>query len=443
MIDLPAQPLEVLVKIYIGQNIRDEGILQSEIREKDQVAVLLSKDLILENHWYLDQFRTTERGSEIAGAVVRRRIIENRELLKAKVSEIPKRILGFFVRRYVSKNLNFSTLKPFISFYASSWEDSILCDSRIWILWDKFFTALESCGLCVKTYNYVSTRGGERRGVHYVISRETGEFLMDLFSKRDFTADQENTIKLHPVLRKLERILSNNDIDLVRQQFYQLLKEVSVSEEQLAGIVDAMSKIGITSEYRGLLSDRKPFEISDAGRFQVYLDKNLLEPAVGILLRDEGEIQTFTSDKKIQNFDEEMCRFYTMVSSFERQLREFIKEKLGDGWNKRIENDFPNVIKDWRDKKGKDENFGIEPEKELINYADLAHYVQIIEEYDRLFTDGKEDLERVKVKLTDWGNYGRNPIMHSRTVDQQKIATTRSAVKFLEAWMRRKTKPEM
>ena len=81
----------------------------------------------------------------------------------------------------------------------------------------------------------------------------------------------------------------------------------------------------------------------------------------------------------------------------------------------------------------------MEPEKELISYADLDHYVKIIEKYDRLFTDGKEELERVKVKLRDWGSYGRNTIMHSRTVDQQKIVTTESSIKYLQAWMHRKT----
>jgi len=441
MIDLSPPLLEVLVKISIGQHIRDYGILQSDIRENDQVAILLSKELIFQNHWTrnLKQYKTTERGSEIAQAIANRIIEEKKEYLRTTVDEVPRRALGFFIKRYISKSLNFNTSKPFIPPYPNSWEDIILSDSRIWILWDRFFNALESCRLCVSTHYYVGTRGGETRDIRYVISPEIRSFLVSFFPYTDFASDQENSIILYPVLKKMESILANEDLDSVRQQCYQLLKDASVSEKQLAGIVDDMSKIGITSDYRGLLSEMKLFEIFDASRFQVYLGKNLLEPAVDILLQEKGNIRTFSTKKEIENYEDALGRFYFTVSSFERQLRDFIKTKLGEGWNKRIEKDLLGVAEEWRKREKNDIDIGVEPEKELINYADLDHYVKIIEKYDRLFTDGKEELERVKVKLRDWGSYGRNPIMHSRTVDQQKIVTTESSIKYLQAWMHRKT----
>jgi len=446
MIDLSYQSMEVLLKIYIGQNIRKEGILQSEIKEKDQAKLLLKEGLILEDRWYLYQFRTTEKGSEIAKALVRRRIEEKRYQLESMLREIPEKVLGFFIKRYISENFVFRVNKPS---YIDSWQDSMLSDSRLWILWDKFFTALESSGLCVKTYYYVATRGGERRDIHYVISPEIREFLISAFPREDFTIDQENVIKLYSVLKKLERILASDDLDFVRQQYYQILKDTAVSEEQLAGIIDAMNKLGITSEYRGLLSDKKPFEIFDPSRFDIHLDKNLIEPAVNILLQQKDEIQTFTTDKKIPNLEEvkitrgilneeELGEFYIIVSSFERQLRDFIKTKLGKRWEERIQNDFQEIFQEWIKRREDDKRWGIEPEKELINYADLGHYIQIVEKYDRLFTSG-EDLASVKVKLIDWYRYGRNPIMHSRTVTLEKFIMTQSAINFLREWMRRKS----
>ncbi len=40
-------------KIYIGQNVRSEGILSSDLTgAKLQVKNLLKKDLIMENYWY-------------------------------------------------------------------------------------------------------------------------------------------------------------------------------------------------------------------------------------------------------------------------------------------------------------------------------------------------------------------------------------------------------
>jgi hypothetical protein len=260
--------------------------------------MLLSKGLISENHWYLGQFKTSEKGSEIGSAIVKRRIDERREQLSAKLSKIPKRALGFFVKRCVWKDLALRASKPTPLYpVVHLWEEYILADGRIWILWDELFTALESCGLCVKTHYYVATRGGEPRDLCYVISPETREFLIEHFSSPNFSPEQENAIRIYPVFKRLEYILSINDLDSLRQQYYQLLKDASVSEEQLAGIVDATNKVGITSQYHGLLSKGKPFEISDVGRFRVYLDQNLLQPAVNILLEEKSEIQTFPARK--------------------------------------------------------------------------------------------------------------------------------------------------
>jgi len=64
------QALEVLLKIYIGQNIRNEGILQSELDGQEQIKELLSRGLIRENHRYLNQFLTTDEGSELGKKLV-------------------------------------------------------------------------------------------------------------------------------------------------------------------------------------------------------------------------------------------------------------------------------------------------------------------------------------------------------------------------------------
>ena len=43
---------DVLLKIYIGQNISDEGILQSEIREKEEIKIF--------SHLLLSQLKSRE-----------------------------------------------------------------------------------------------------------------------------------------------------------------------------------------------------------------------------------------------------------------------------------------------------------------------------------------------------------------------------------------------
>lgn len=436
---------EVLLKIYIGQNIRKEGILQSEINEKQLIENLLSKGLIKKNNWYLNQFLTTDEGFVLGKRLVSEIIKDKEKLLKIKLQEIPENVLGFVINRYILNKLDFPVEKPS---WISSWEDNILFDSRIWIFYDKLFTILKDFGLCIKTYNYVSTRGGELRDLHYVISPETQEFLMKM-EITDFSSNQEATLKLYPVLFSTNYLLDNDDVDKARKRLYELLKEHSVTEKQLAGFINEANKKKLTSEYQGLLSENKPFEIIDPNKFKIYLGNKLLEPAINILLGKKGVIEEYTIEDDIPNLSEvkldfgiidpeELGEFYFLVSNFERQLRDFLKEKLGKGWVKRIENDLSNIVNGWEEKRKKDERWGIDSEKDFMNYADLGDYIQIIKKYRNMFSNGDDELGEIITHLKIWYNHGRNPIMHARTVDKQKYYTTNSAIQFLLEWMSRK-----
>jgi len=447
MADISSNAQEVLLRVYVGQNIRGAGILQSEIKEKEQVEILLSEGLIKENHWYMYQFLTTDEGSDFGKTLVKKRIEEKENQLQTKLQDIPKKVLGFFVRRYVSKERVFSTQKPRFS---NLWEDRILSDGRIWILWDKFLKSLESIGLCVKTYNYVSTRGGELRDLCSVISPEIQEFLINRYPIPDFTPNQEDALKLYPILMSANTILTTEDIDYARQRYYELLINYSATESQLAGIINDMNKKRITSEYRGLLSEKKPFDIINSSRFQIYLDKNIIEPAINILFEKVSEIKEYIIEEMIPSLSEvkselgildtkELGNFYILVSSLERDLREFIKKKLGKGWFKSIGKDLPTIIKNWDEKRKRDERWGIESDKDLMKYADLGDYIQIMKKFKRMFADGDEDLGDTITHLKIWYNQGRNPIMHSRTVNKQKYFTTKSAIEFLKQWMNRKS----
>lgn len=299
--EMSAQDQKILLKIYIGQNIRKEGILQSELYGQEQIQSLLSKNLIKENHWHLNQFLTTDEGSELGSKLVLERIKDKEEDLQNKLRDIPQRALSFFVKRHISKKLVFSTEKPR---WSNLWEDHILADSRIWVLWDRLLSALEALGLCVKTYNYVSTRGGELRDLCYVLSSEVQEFLIKLHVPSDFTEKQEEILRLYPVLLSACRILTTDDLDYARQEYYELLKYHSVGEEQIAGIVNDMSEKKIASEYRGLLSESKPFDIIDQNRFKIYLEKNLIEHAVNILLEIGGEFKEYAIKEDIPSLSE-------------------------------------------------------------------------------------------------------------------------------------------
>ena len=286
--------------------------------------------------------------------------------------------------------------------------------------------------------------------MYYVISPELQEYLVKHYSLSDFTLNQEESLMPYPVMISIYKILGSDNIDFLRQRYYELLKSASVTEGQIAGIVNRMNQQGIASEYHGLLSDKKPFEVLDSTRFQIYLEKNLIEPAIDVLLERGGLIKQYSVDARIPSLSEvkmergfidtsELGDFYNLVSALERDLREFIKAKIGKGWDKRIETEVPSVFHRWQEKKKKDENWGIDPEIDLMNYADLDDYIEIINKYNRIFVSSDRQLSNVITYLEIWYKYGRNPLMHSRTVTRQKYETTKSAMDFIKKWIAEKT----
>ena len=136
---------------------------------------------------------------------------------------------------------------------------------------------------------------------------------------------------------------------------------------------------------------------------------------------------------------EDLGNFYLLISSFERELRNFLKEKMGKGWMKRLKKELPAIIEKWRERETVDAKWGISPEKELINYADLTDYVQIVERYRRIFTESDDELRRVRHFFEQFANFGRNPLMHCRTLDLKKYYTTQATVDFLREWIKRRT----
>jgi len=445
--DLLDREAKALLTIYIGQNIRPEGILQTDVKDKEAAKWLISKGLIRENNRYLLEYLTTDKGAEIGKLLIENRIKDNQEKLRIKLQEIPPKVLSFFIRRFIVKSLDFPK-EPV--FYDDSWEHQLLRNARLVILWKEFFSALISFEFCVEVYSYVFTRGGETRGRHFVISQEVQQMFEGWNSSSDFTSDQEDTLKLYPVIKTAIMLADLDDVELVRTRLYEVLNAQNLTEEKLAGIVNHMNELHIASVYRGLLSNDKPFDIKDGVRANIYLDKNLVEPAIQILLGQKGSLPNYNSKLQFPSLDyvkakggyldlDELAEFYRMNIDMEIKLREFIKKKLGSGWEKRIKNDLPEVMDRLSEKREKDVKYGIAPDADILNYAELSDYIDIIEKYDRIFLEGYSDSAQVTPKLKDWYVYGRNPVMHGRAIDEQKYYTTKSIIDFLKQWMYKMT----
>lgn len=439
---------DVLLKIYIAQNIRAPGVRQSDIQEKEITQSLLSHNLIAEERWYsFDVFSTTELGDKFGQEILEHRIAETRENIKKKFQELPPRVFAFIIKRFVLYDTSFTKEKPskptaFNYWPERIWEKRILSDGRIWINWLKFFDILKSFGLSVVVNSYVSTRGGELRGPYYVINGKIKDLLSKLDVGTDFNDDEVNKLKLYSFLLLSINLLLHfnfNDIDEAKTRLYELMKTYDIDEGQLGGIIMEMSKDKITSEYRGFYSETSPYDIHDENKFYEYIETNIIKPAINILFGQRSAMTNYQPFQKIKTLNEigseleslEQIKLSVEINKFENGLRDFIKRKLGKGWNKRIENDLPDVMESWRRKEKDDKNAGREPEKDLINYTDFEDYIEIIKKYSGIFSSNSEDLWRIIFNLEQLKKFGRNPLFHSRIITQDDIAVARQAIKFL------------
>ncbi|HUV02572.1 MAG TPA: hypothetical protein VMW67_03885, partial [Desulfobacteria bacterium] len=188
-----SQCVEILKDIYIGQNIRDEGILQSDFDEFDTtpVAKLLKRNYIERSQFYARHvYCTTEKGSKIGKIVVTNLIDENKERIERFLAGLPQKVLNFIIHEQCI-NENFSRfIYPVdandISDY--NWKDHLRKSSKIHRVWTAVLMKLEEFGLCIITNSYVGKgRDDGIREQYYVISPEVFEFLVELCPQEALT----------------------------------------------------------------------------------------------------------------------------------------------------------------------------------------------------------------------------------------------------------------
>lgn len=276
--------LEVLGKIYVGQNIRSEGILQSDFSEyKKETEILTQYRFIKNNFWYsFHLYVTTEKGS-CAGKLAIEALIKNKGTkLTDFILSLPRNLVRFLLFDYMAPSLMYPVDKE----YLYDWREPLLADSRIWILRNKLLSKLEETGLCIKTRSYVSTRGGELRREYYVTCEEVLNFLKDCTAYKGGLFEKEKKMcLLYDFLRKAKYFLRIENINEVRTRYYNEMEELKLTKEEIEETVNEMAKKGITSEYKGLLSDRLPFTIRDESRYDIYLQEQLIKPVVHFLLK--------------------------------------------------------------------------------------------------------------------------------------------------------------
>lgn len=437
--------LQVLKRIYIGQNIRPEGILKSDFEaQKTQVSNLIKKGLITENKWYRHElYLTTEMGSKIAREFLENELKAKEESLSHIVDDIPSNLLRFLLFDYFAKSLSF----PCGNEYFLDWRRVLFKDSRVAIARNKILSRLEKLGLCVKTFSYVSTRGGELRDMHFVISPEVQEKLLTL--RPTLTGGLEDPFKKNCIvfhfltekvityMKPLENIDSNcpsyqETVNWYCQKYWDELETLNLGEEDIKPIVNELAKKGITTEYKGLLfSKGLPFEIKDETSYRVALKEILIDPVLSYLceggvtikLEEKREIERKIPPGLVSK--EEKLAFLDELGDFEIKLRNFIASKLGENL-KLCKN--KELIEKLEERKKEDQAFGLRGEP-LINYATFDEYATLICSNWDLFKKYFVEEDEVRISLKWINVLARRPLAHFRTLTKAMIERSREEIR--------------
>ena len=190
--------LKLIKYIYIGQNIRNEGILQSDnfLKKNDKLIELLIRvDVIRPYKWYsLELYLLTNKGLQI-GEYLIRKYLKNEKLvnrLKKSLEKLPQLLLGFLVTSFISESLVFDLEYN----YNLDWKDIILKNNKVRNKIRDFYDILVKEELCAITDNYVSTRGGDTRGKRYVICSEVRQLLDSLYPLNGLKSDDITELKV-------------------------------------------------------------------------------------------------------------------------------------------------------------------------------------------------------------------------------------------------------
>jgi len=192
--------MDIALFIYIGQNIRDEGILKDDPVLKEDVTILdslIDHGIVERNRWYkFEVLRISYRFTVIMRTILENQLRGKRGEIQSTLQTIPENVLSFLVYEYLSKGLSFPVTKDWIY----DWMSPLVQNETIKRSKMVFFTTLIDLGFCVRTNSYVSTRGGELRDEEFVISAEVRKLLQEITSHKELPTRLVDLAAIHNLI---------------------------------------------------------------------------------------------------------------------------------------------------------------------------------------------------------------------------------------------------
>ncbi len=438
---------DMLLKVYIGQEVNySRGILYRlkndplfDENETKIINSLVGKSLIAEKQPYtvksIITLVTTRRGKEEARNLIDQ-ILKSTPTLIEEISKIPKRVLGFLLL-----NLDDNSFEKSREEFYFDWKEFILNRTKIFDYALQLCSILEKYNLAVSTHDYVSSNGGRIDPEKYVIPDEVTDYIIKNLSLSPFTNEENKQALLFYTLFTIEDdILPIKDEERRRNSYWNLLRRLPFGESAIKSLVSQFQKENITTEYLEIGNERFLFSVLDESRFRIKLEKMLDEFVSGTMEGKRAELEPISKPSELLRTHSEL---FETIGNFEMRFREGLikemrtvyKENKYEWYNqlKEIktvdeESAFKTMYDKLESRKADDVRNKILPEAELIYYADIVDYKDIILKNWTLFENrfNRIDIDKEKFEHgMNELNKIRRKVMHIRDVRPFESKTLR------------------
>lgn len=438
---------DLLLKVYIGQEINfSRGILynfrgQKCFGEEENTVLdaLLASKLIKENQPYtvksITTLVTTQAGKEKAKALIQG-ILRSHATIVDELCEISKKSLGFLII-----NLNSRIFEKSRQEWFRDWKDFILYKTRMFDSSISFCKILEKHNLAVQTNDYVSSDGGRKDEEKYVIPDEVMEYLTKTLNPNPFNYEEINrSILFHTLYKIRNDILPIRDEGKRRNNYWNLLRVLPFGESTIKELISQFQKENITTEYSEIENEQFLFSILNGARFDVKLDKMVEEFISGVVEGERPESRVpLSKPSELLRMHSEL---FGVIGNFEMRFREHLINEMRavfkedkNEWYKQLKeikltaNQSLETLYDKLESRRNDDlRNKILPEDELIYYADVTDYKDIVLKNWKVFESRFRRIELDKEKFEHGMNElnkTRRKVMHLRDISLFEAKTLR------------------
>jgi len=129
----------------------------------------------------------------------------------------------------------------------------------------------------------------------------------------------------------------------------------------------------------------------------------------------------------------------SLINAFEKDVRNHVKERLGANYEKILNSTTPELVEKWHWRQRRDSENGKPTEPEIINYAEMGDYINILLRNRETFNKEGYFISDVITYLKKI-SYNRGKAAHpsDKPLDIQQIYATKDAIEWIQAWIRAK-----